>query len=88
MNKTGASGNQDSVIYTSAAGVKENDIADWLGFGSASRQRAYDYHMATHGYQYAVEDKREKERQTDTVTGLLSLGLNTSSLDRIPPVLV
>lgn len=35
-----------------------NDIGDFMGFGSASRQRKYDYLMSSTAYQRAVSDMK------------------------------
>ena len=40
-------------------GVEENDLLDWLGYGSARREREYQTYMSNTAYQRAVQDMKK-----------------------------
>lgn len=43
----------------SSYGTEENDLMDWLGYGSARRDREYQTYMSNTAYQRAVADMTE-----------------------------
>ena len=58
---TGATGltNMMTNAKNATYGTTENDFQDWLGYGSARREREYQTYMSNTAYQRAVADMKE-----------------------------